>query len=212
MRMRPKKNRDARLEKVSGLLAELDGGRVKLSPAFGEGRELFVELGCGKGAFITGLSERFPDASLLAVEKVTDVAMMAMEKADRAGCANVRFLIADGAAIDMLLPAHSVARLYLNFSDPWPKKRNAKRRLTSPLFLERYKTILAPGGRIFFKTDNRPLFDYSLETFATSGYTLENVCFDLHGSPMAAENIMTEYERNFSSKGFAINYLEAFLK
>ena len=199
MRMRPKKNRDARLEKVSGLLAELDGGRVKLSPAFGEGRELFVELGCGKGAFITGLSERFPDASLLAVEKVTDVAMMAMEKAD-------------GAAIDMLLPAHSVARLYLNFSDPWPKKRNAKRRLTSPLFLERYKTILAPGGRIFFKTDNRPLFDYSLETFAASGYTLENVCFDLHGSPMAAENIMTEYERNFSAKGFAINYLEAFLK
>ena len=155
MRMRPKKNRDARLEKVSGLLAELDGGRVKLSPAFGEGRELFVELGCGKGAF---------------------------------------------------------ARLYLNFSDPWPKKRNAKRRLTSPLFLERYKTILAPGGRIFFKTDNRPLFDYSLETFAASGYTLENVCFDLHGSPMAAENIMTEYERNFSAKGFAINYLEAFLK
>ena len=212
MRMRPKKNRDARLEKVSGLLAELDGGRVKLSPAFGEGRELFVELGCGKGAFITGLSERFPDASLLAVEKVTDVAMMAMEKADRAGCANVRFLIADGAAIDMLLPAHSVARLYLNFSDPWPKKRNAKRRLTSPLFLERYKTILAPGGRIFFKTDNRPLFDYSLETFAASGYTLENVCVDLHGSPMAAENIMTEYERNFSAKGFAINYLEAFLK
>lgn len=78
---------------------------------------------------------------------------------------DVRFLIADGAAIDTLLPAHSVARLYLNFSDPWPKKRNAKRRLTSPLFLERYKTILAPGGRIFFKTDNRPLFDYSLETF-----------------------------------------------
>lgn len=149
MRMRPKKNRDARLEKVSGLLAELDGGRVKLSPAFGEGRELFVELGCGKGAFITGLSERFPDASLLAVEKVTDVAMMAMEKADRAGCANVRFLIADGAAIDMLLPAHSVARLYLNFSDPWPKKRNAKRRLTSPLFLERYKTILAPAAGSF---------------------------------------------------------------
>ena len=83
MRMRPKKNRDARLEKVSGLLAELDGGRVKLSPAFGEGRELFVELGCGKGAFITGLSERFPDASLLAVEKVTDVAMMAPTSSSR---------------------------------------------------------------------------------------------------------------------------------
>ena len=145
-------------------------------------------------------------------EKREQMAVFEMEKADRAGCANVRFLIADGAAIDMLLPAHSVARLYLNFSDPWPKKRNAKRRLTSPLFLERYKTILAPGGRIFFKTDNRPLFDYSLETFAASGYTLENVCFDLHGSPMAAENIMTEYERNFSAKGFAINYLEAFLK
>lgn len=92
------------------------------------------------------------------------------------------------------------------------EKAQRKKEADQPLFLERYKTILAPGGRIFFKTDNRPLFDYSLETFAASGYTLENVCFDLHGSPMAAENIMTEYERNFSAKGFAINYLEAFLK
>lgn len=134
MRMRPKKNRDARLEKVSGLLAELDGGRVKLSPAFGEGRELFVELGCGKGAFITGLSERFPDASLLAVEKVTDVAMMAMEKADRAGCANVRFLIADGAAIDMLLPAHSVAPAVSQFQRPVAEKAQRKKEADQPPF------------------------------------------------------------------------------
>ena len=212
MRMRPKKNRDIRLERVSGLLAAMDGERVDLLSSFGAERELFVELGCGKGAFVTGLSERYPSAALLAVEKVTDVAMMAMEKADRAGCKNVRFLIADGAAIDALLPAGCVTRLYLNFSDPWPKKRNAKRRLTSPLFLERYKTILASGGRIFFKTDNRPLFDYSLETFDSCGYGLENICFDLHNSPLAGMNIMTEYERTFSEKGFAINYLEAILK
>lgn len=100
----------------------------------------------------------------------------------------------------------------VNFSDPWPKKRNAKRRLTSPIFLEKYKTVLKPGARIYFKTDNIGLFEYSLETFGECGYTLENITNDLHASPLNAENIETEYERNFSAKGFSINYLEAFLK
>lgn len=134
MRMRPKKNRDARLEKVSGLLAELDGGRVKLSPAFGEGRELFVELGCGKGAFITGLSERFPDASLLAVEKVTDVAMMAMEKADRAGCANVRFLIARRRR-DRYAAAGAFGRAAVSqFQRPVAEKAQRKKEADQPPF------------------------------------------------------------------------------
>ena len=102
--------------------------------------------------------------------------------------------------------------MYLNYSEPWPKKRNAKRRLTSPIFLEKYKTVLKPGARIYFKTDNIGLFEYSLETFGECGYTLENITNDLHASPLNAENIETEYERNFSAKGFSINYLEAFLK
>lgn len=213
MRMRPKKNRVPRLEKVKGLIANEKDGKIDLSASFeGLNGPLFVELGCGKGAFAVGLCGKYPDARILAVEKVTDVIMMAMEAADRNGCGNVRFVNADAAGLCDMLPEKSAERIYINFCDPWPKKRNAKRRLTSPLFLEMYKRILAAGGKIFFKTDNRPLFDYSLETFAACGYTVENVTYDLHASALASENIQTEYERNFSAKGFSINYLEAFLK
>lgn len=213
MRMRPKKNRAARLEKVSGLFAVSEDGKLDLPATFGsENGDFLVEIGCGKGSFACGMSEKRPDARILALEKVTDVMMMAMEKATREECRNIRFDNIDAMNIDTYLPEHSVDALYLNFSDPWPKKRNAKRRLTSPVFLEKYKTILKSGARIYFKTDNVGLFDYSLETFTECGYTLENITRDLHSSPLNAENIETEYERNFSAKGFTINYLEAFLK
>ncbi len=213
MRMRPKKNRTARLEKVSGLFAVSNDGKLDLSATFGdENGDFLVEIGCGKGSFACGTSKKRPDARILALEKVTDVMMMAMEKATREECHNIRFDNIDAMNIDTYLPEHCVDALYLNFSDPWPKKRNAKRRLTSPIFLEKYKSILKPGARIYFKTDNVGLFDYSLETFTECGYTLENITRDLHSSPLNAENIETEYERNFSAKGFTINYLEAFLK
>ncbi len=213
MRMRPKKNRTARLEKVSGLFAVSEDGKIDLPATFGsENGNFLVEIGCGKGSFACGMSKKRPEANILALEKVTDVMMMAMEKATREECRNIRFDNIDALNIDTYLPEHSVDALYLNFSDPWPKKRNAKRRLTSPVFLEKYKTILKSGARIYFKTDNVGLFDYSLETFTECGYTLENITRDLHSSPLNAENIETEYERNFSAKGFTINYLEAFLK
>jgi len=135
--------------------------------------------------------------------------LMAMEKCSNLNCENVRFYRCDATIVDTLLPENSVDVLYLNFSDPWPKARTAKRRLTATPFLEKYKKILKPEGRIYFKTDNRPLFDFSLEQFEEAGFELENVCFDLHNSPMMADNIETEYEKNFSAKGFTINYLEA---
>ncbi len=211
MRMRPKKNRDARMDKVKSLFIPQDENGVALiNEGYDFEGEFYLEIGCGKGAFITGLSVQCPNARLLAVELVPDVIMMAMEKADREECKNIRFLNANAEHIAEIIPEGSVSRLYLNFSDPWPKKRNAKRRLTSPLFLERYKKILAPDGKIIFKTDNRPLFDYSLETFPECGYSVSNVCFDLHGDPeLNANNIETEYEKNFSAKGFTINYLVA---
>ncbi len=213
MRMRPKKNRDIRLERVSYLYTVKNGDSIDLPASFeNENGRLLVEIGCGKGSFAVGLSKKQPDARIIALEKVPDVMMMAMEKASREECANIRFDNVDAMNIDTYLPSHSVDALYLNFSDPWPKKRNAKRRLTSPIFLEKYKTVLKPGARIYFKTDNIGLFEYSLETFKECGYTLENITNDLHASPLNAENIETEYERNFSAKGFTINYLEAFLK
>lgn len=213
MRMRPKKNRDARLERVSYLYAVRNEDRLDLNASFeNTSGDFLLEIGCGKGSFACGMSKKRPDARILAIEKVTDVMMMAMEKASREECLNIRFDNIDAMNIDEYIPAHSVDALYLNFSDPWPKKRNAKRRLTSPIFLQKYKAILKPGARIYFKTDNIGLFEYSLETFPECGYTLENVLFDLHASPMSSENIETEYEKNFSAKGFKINYLEAFLK
>ena len=213
MRMRPKKNRIARMERVSYLFADTDSeGRIDFEKTFGNNKNIYLEIGCGKGAFITGLAEREEEKNLLALELVRDVVMMAMEKADRLGLTGIRFLNADASSIDDIVPAHSVEKLFLNFSDPWPKKRNAKRRLTSPLYLEKYKKILAENGKIFFKTDNKPLFDYSLDSFVSNGFALENVCFDLHSDKLLnSVNIETEYEKNFSSKGFKINYLEAFL-
>lgn len=210
MRMRPKKNRDKRMERVEHLFVVTDeNGVVNIDSSFENEGELFLEIGCGKGAFITGLAEQYPDKRLLAVELVQDVLMMAMEKAEREG-KSIRFLNANAENIADIIPHGSVSRLYLNFSDPWPKKRNAKRRLTSPLFLEKYKKILAPEGKIFFKTDNKGLFDYSLESFVENGYEVSDVCFDLHGDPVfSADNIKTEYEVNFSSKGFLINRLVA---
>ena len=211
MRMRPKKNRDKRMEKVNRLFViQNEDGIVDIESSFENKGELFLEIGCGKGAFINGLSEQYPDKRLLAVELVPDVLMMAMEKADREERENICFLNANAENIADIIPRGSVSRLYLNFSDPWPKKRNAKRRLTSPLFLEKYKKILAPKGKIFFKTDNKGLFDYSLESFVENGYVVSDVCFDLHGdSVFSKDNIETEYEKNFSAKGFLINRLVA---
>ncbi len=213
MRMRPKKNRDRRMERVSSLLVLRDeNGGVDIPATFGCDCRISLEIGCGKGAFIKELAAREPQDRFIAAELVPDVLMMAMEKAYDAGSPNLRFLHCNAESIDTIIPAGSVETLYLNFSDPWPKKRNAKRRLTSPAFLERYKKILAPEGKIVFKTDNKGLFDYSLETFTQCGYTVTDVCFDLHGDPvLSKENIETEYEKNFSAKGFLINRLVAAL-
>lgn len=214
MRMRPKKNRNIRLERVSPLFAKTnENGKVDIISSFANTNpeNIFLEIGCGKGAFVTELSRRNPDACILAVERVPDVLMMSMEKVEREGCMNIAFSSENADKIDEILSEKSISRLYLNFSDPWPRKKNAKRRLTSPLFLERYKHILKDGARIYFKTDNIGLFEYSLETFKEIGFTLENICYDLHSSEMNETNIMTEYEKNFSEQGFKINYLEAFL-
>lgn len=211
MRMRPKKNRDKRMQKVEHLFVQQnENGVVDIEKSFLFDSELYLEIGCGKGAFIIGLSEQYPDKRLLAVELVPDVLMMAMEKAEREGTKNVCFLNANAENIADIIPEGSVSRLYLNFSDPWPKKRNAKRRLTSSLFLEKYKKILAPKGKIFFKTDNKGLFDYSLESFVANGFKVSDVCFDLHSDRIFnKDNIETEYEKNFSEKGFLINRLTA---
>lgn len=212
MRVRAKKNKDVRLEKVKHYYAAMDGEKIDIDKSYDEERPLWIELGCGKGAFATAMSARHPEVNYLAFELVIDVMLMAMEKADREECKKLKFYNGDAEKINELLGDKKADALFINFCDPWPKARTAKRRLTSPLFLERYKKLLKDGARIYFKTDNRPLFDYSVETFTECGYTLENVCYDLHNSPLNEQNIRTEYENNFTDKGFTINYLEAFVK
>ncbi len=171
-----------------------------------------MEIGCGKGSFIVELARRHPDRNYIAVEKISDVILLAMEKAKAAELTNVRFLIGDAGTLTEVFKKGDISRIYLNFSDPWPKAGYAKRRLTHRGFLEKYKSILTDDGEIHFKTDNRALFDFSLEEFEACGFALRNVTNDLHNSPYNEGNIVTEYETNFSAKGFTINRVEAYLK
>jgi tRNA (guanine-N7-)-methyltransferase len=142
------------------------------------------------------------------MERVRDVCCIALEKAMASReerCDNLRFIIGNADDIVEWFPEHSLDVIYLNFSDPWPKAGHAKRRLTHKNYLERYKKLLKEDGRLIFKTDNVGLFDFSLESFEEFGCVVEWMTRDLHNSERAADNVMTEYEKNFSEKGFTIN-------
>ncbi len=170
-----------------------------------------LEIGCGKGSFISGLSKRFPEKNFIAMERVSDVILLAAERIKAEDAKNVKFIVGDARNLKEYFPASSIERLYLNFSDPWPKKGYAKRRLTHREFLELYKEILVPNGEIVFKTDNIGLFEFSLEEFTVAGFKLKELTYDLHNSEYNADNIVTEYEKNFSEKGFKINRVVAYL-
>ena len=176
---------------------------------FGNDHPIHLEVGCGKGRFITETAALHPEINFIALERVENVIILAMEKVKERELPNVRFLSADAHQLQEIFAESEIERIYLNFSDPWPKKRHTKRRLTSETFLPLYRYILRPDGSIWMKTDNRPLFDYSVQTLEANGFELRNVCYDLHRSDFP-DNIMTEYEENFSSKGFPIHRLEAY--
>lgn len=212
MRPRKKKHSEERLEAVNNYFIIRDeNGLIDLNRSFINDKPLHVEIGCGKGGFTVSTAIKNPEINLLAVERIRDVIMIAMERASKAEVSNLKFLNYDVAGLHEILPEHCVDVLYINFCDPWPKKRNAKRRLTFHTFLENYKKFLKPDGEIHFKTDNRDLFDFSLEEFPLAGYKMKDITFDLHNSEYNENNIMTEYEKNFSEKGFKINRLVAYL-
>lgn len=201
MRMRHKKHERERMEAVQSFLTADPSSLSTKTP-------LHLEIGCGKGAFITETARRNPNVQFLAVEKVSSVLVLAMEKAAAAELSNVQFFSGDIMKLADFPLEGKVERIYLNFSDPWPRQKHAKRRLTAPPFLTLYKKLLAPGGEIVMKTDNVPLFDFSLATLPENGFTLESVTRDLHAEN-DSENVMTEYETNFSSKGIPICRLKA---
>ena len=172
-------------------------------------RPVYIEIGMGKGQFIIEMARRNPDKNFIGIEKYSSVLVRALEKCEENPPENLRFIRMDAEEILDVFAVDEISGIYLNFSDPWPKDRHAKRRLTYRDFWARYKVILKPDGQVIFKTDNRPLFDFSLEEVEIAGWTLENVTFDLHHSEYMEGNVMTEYEAKFSAKGNPIHRLVA---
>lgn len=204
MRMRKKKNLIPRMERCGGRLIqnpyERPGRWRELMP---QARELRLELGCGKGRFTAGTAAAEPDVLFLAVEMVPDAMVVAMERCVAAGLTNVWFISANADQLPYFFAPGEVDRIYINFCDPWPSGRHAKRRLTHGNFLKLYRQVLKPGGEIHFKTDNQPLFEFSLEELPRFGFRLSEVTRNLHEN--GPVGVMTDYEAKFHGLGQPIN-------
>lgn len=173
----------------------------KWKEVFGNDNQIHIEVGMGKGRFLMELAQLNPDINYIGIEKYSSVLIRAIEKRQEVELSNLFFIRMDAENINEVFAEEEIDRIYLNFSDPWPKDRHAKRRLTSHQFLERYDQFLKKEGVIIFKTDNRALFDFSLEEVPVAGWKLENYTYDLHHSEYKEGNVMTEYEQKFSSMG-----------
>ncbi len=168
---------------------------------FDNSNPIHIEIGMGKGDFIYQLAVLNPSINYIGIEKYPSVLATAMQKVETKFLENVRYLSLDASLLQEVFAKGEVARIYLNFSDPWPKKRHAKRRLTAPTFLSIYQDIMDPTGCIEYKTDNRGLFEYSLLSFSAYPMHLEHINLDIHQSEEQEQNIMSEYERKFCEKG-----------
>ena len=172
---------------------------------FKNNNPIYVEIGTGKGRFITTLAQNNPDINYVGIEKYSSVLIRALEKQQELQLDNLIFIRMDAENVKDIFEKEEVDKIYLNFSDPWPKDRHAKRRLTSRQFLARYDEFLKKDGKVEFKTDNRDLFDFSVEETKEAGWNIEQITYDLHNSDMNEGNVMTEYEIRFSSEGTPIN-------
>ena len=183
--------------------------RGRWSEVFGNDHPIHIEVGMGKGRFIMELAQRNPQINYVGIERYSSVLLRGLQKRSELVLSNIYFLCEDARELAEIFVPGEVEKIYLNFSDPWPKDRHAKRRLTSEAFMAVYDQILSPDGTVEFKTDNRGLFDYSLESIPAAGWKIVEHTFDLHNSPMAEGNVMTEYEMKFSSEGKPICKLVA---
>ncbi|MBO5199610.1 MAG: tRNA (guanosine(46)-N7)-methyltransferase TrmB [Lachnospiraceae bacterium] len=173
---------------------------------FGNENPIHIEIGMGKGKFLTTLALQNPDINYIGIEKYSSVLLRATQKREEMEeCTNLYFLRYDAEEILRVFDKDEVDRIYLNFSDPWPKDRHAKRRLTSKEFLKRYNEFLVPDGKVIFKSDNRMLFDFTLEQAAEARWQTSEVTYDLHHSEYVEGNVMTEYEEKFSAQGNPIH-------
>jgi len=203
MRMRKKKNSEKRIQACEDFLQWMG--------IFAEDKPIHLEIGCGKGDFICAMAKKYPDVNFIAVEKISDIVVMALEKAKSENLPNVKFLVSDANKLAELFKPQTIAQIYLNFSDPWPKRYQHHNRLTSEKFIEVYKKILAPKSSIRLKTDNRDFFDFSAKNLSAGGFYVNIKTYDLYSSEFfdSDENIQTEYEKNFAAKNIPICFLEA---
>ena len=208
MRMRHKPNLDARMEKCAEFLIndpEKLKGRWK--DEFSAFSRIELEIGCGKGRFTVETAKNQPDVLIVAIEKVPDAMVIAMERVKNEGLNNIRFIDFDAAKLADIFDCGEFSCIYINFCDPWPKSRDAKFRLTAPGFLRTYASLLDSGSEIRFKTDNTPLFDWSVQQFTAEGWALHDVTHDLHAN--GPVGVMTDYEAKFYAEGMRINRLVA---
>lgn len=206
-----------RLKKVQGAkeivenskytIMKMESHRGKYKDIFNNDNPIHIEIGTGKGDFIVKMAETFPDINFIGIEKYESVLYKAINKLENKQINNLRFICMDATGIENVFDKE-IDRIYLNFSDPWPKKKHAKRRLTSENFLKKYDLIFKNENNIIMKTDNQSLFEYSVISLTNFGYKIKNISLNLHETDEF--NIETEYERKFSSKGYRIYKIDVY--
>lgn len=213
MRLRKKWWARPELEQSKKVVTEPSLLKGKWKEEFNNSNPIYLELGCGKGRFISGQSQANKDINFIGIDLKDEVLVYALRKVNEVEreVDNIRLIPLEIAFIEEVFDKNEISRIYINFCNPWPKLSHNKRRLTHSRFLERYKTFLQPESEIWFKSDDKELFDDSLEYFKESGFELLYHTYDLHNSDFK-ENIMTEYEEKFRSKGMKIMFLRAKLK
>ena len=209
MRQRKIKNIEERLNDFSALtINNPQHLKGKWKTVFNNDHPIYLEIGCGKGQFITTYAAKYPQWTFIAIEGHQSVVLRALEKATEMESSNIKFLLEYIKDIRDYFDRGELAGIFLNFSDPWPKDRHAKRRLTYGKRLLQYCDVIREGGAIQFKTDNESLFDFTLDQIETAGLKILEISRDLHASEFADANITTEYEDKFASTGKNINYVK----
>ncbi len=209
MRLRNVKNKEEIMKSSKLLILDYEQKKGKWKNEFENNNPIYIEIGMGKGEFILNNASAYPNVNFIGIEKYDSIVARAIQKIESGNNYpnNLRIIRMDAKNIEDAF-SNEIDRIYLNFSDPWPKKRHSERRLTSNTFLKKYDNIFKKNKEIVMKTDNIDLFAYSLETLSQNGYVLEKVSLDLHNSDIE-NNIMTEYEQKFVSKNVKINFLTA---
>lgn len=210
MRLKKVKDADVFIDKSSYIIKDPFSYKGNYNKLFKNDNNISVEIGMGKGDFIIGMAKLHPDINFIGIEMFDSVIVRAIQKLENENIPNLRLIRMDAKDINDVFD-HEIDTIYLNFSDPWPKKRHAKRRLTSKEFLKRYDSVFKDEKKIFQKTDNEDLFAYSINSLSEYGYTLRNVTLNLHKEEVL-DNVETEYEKRFKEKNVHICRLEAYKK